>query len=74
MARQNQGAVKKIFAHRRLAKAVFAVSCMAHPLAAALEIGDPAPDFLLPGVDGKTYALKDFAKAKLLVVVSRYGR
>lgn len=34
-----------------------------------LAIGDPAPDFSLPGVDGKTYALKDFAAAKVLVVV-----
>ncbi|MBX9580723.1 MAG: redoxin domain-containing protein [Gemmataceae bacterium] len=34
-----------------------------------LAIGDPAPDFSLPGVDGKTHALKDFADAKVLVVI-----
>lgn len=34
-----------------------------------LEIGAPAPDFDLPGVDGKSYRLDDFADAKLLVVV-----
>jgi len=34
-----------------------------------LEIGQPAPDFSLPGVDGKTYGLDDFADAKVLVVV-----
>src|SRR5256885_2038908 len=34
-----------------------------------LEIGDRAPDFKLPGVDGKEYSLADFAKAKLLLVV-----
>ncbi len=34
-----------------------------------LAIGAPAPDFRLPGVDGKTYSLKDFADAKVLVVV-----
>jgi len=34
-----------------------------------LEIGKPAPDFSLPGVDGKQHALKDFAGAKVLVVV-----
>jgi peroxiredoxin len=34
-----------------------------------LEIGAPAPDFKLPGVDGKTYSLKDFADARLLVVI-----
>ncbi|WP_435018713.1 redoxin domain-containing protein [Tundrisphaera sp. TA3] len=33
-----------------------------------LAIGSPAPDFSLPGVDGKTYSLKDFASAKVLVV------
>ena len=34
-----------------------------------LEIGAEAPDFDLPGVDGKTYRLADFADAKILVVV-----
>lgn len=34
-----------------------------------LHIGDQAPDFDLPGVDGKRYSLKDFASAKLLFVV-----
>jgi peroxiredoxin len=33
-----------------------------------LAIDSPAPDFRLPGVDGKTYGLKDFADAKVLVV------
>src|SRR5205085_1216822 len=34
-----------------------------------LPIGASAPDFQLPGVDGKTYSLKDFADAKVLVVI-----
>jgi peroxiredoxin len=34
-----------------------------------LAIGAAAPDFKLPGVDGRTYALKDFAAARVLVVV-----
>jgi peroxiredoxin len=33
-----------------------------------LELGAPAPDFALPGVDGETYSLNDFADAKVLVV------
>ena len=33
-----------------------------------LAIGAPAPDFQLPATDGKTYSLKDFANAKVLVV------
>ncbi|MGA2069796.1 MAG: redoxin domain-containing protein [Sedimentisphaerales bacterium] len=36
---------------------------------APLEIGVSAPDFSLPGVDGKTYKLADFAKANILVIV-----
>ena len=34
-----------------------------------LEIGSKAPDFKLPGTDGKTYSLASFSKAKVLVVV-----
>ncbi|HUY14946.1 MAG TPA: redoxin domain-containing protein [Terriglobia bacterium] len=38
-----------------------------HPL--TLAIGSSAPDFCLPGVDGKTHCLKDYASAKVLVVI-----
>jgi peroxiredoxin len=34
-----------------------------------LEIGAPAPDFKLLGVDGKMYTLADFRKAKVLVII-----
>jgi thiol-disulfide isomerase/thioredoxin len=34
-----------------------------------LAIGTKAPDFKLPGVDGKTYSLASFAKAKILLIV-----
>ena len=34
-----------------------------------LAINTPAPELALPGVDGKTYRLDDFADAKVLVVV-----
>ncbi len=34
-----------------------------------MKIGDPAPDFRLPGTDGRTYGLDDFQDAKVLVVV-----
>src|SRR4051812_31016587 len=37
-----------------------------HPI---LAIGSPAPDFALPGVDGKTHKLADFASAKILAIV-----
>ena len=38
-------------------------------MAFTLEIGKKAPDFDLPGVDGKSYSPADFADAKLLIVV-----
>jgi peroxiredoxin len=34
-----------------------------------LAIGSPAPDFHLPGVDGKTYSLSDFSPSKVLIVI-----
>jgi peroxiredoxin len=37
-----------------------------HPV---LKIGAPAPDFALPGVDGKVHKLSDYASAKLLAIV-----
>ena len=33
-----------------------------------LAIGQSAPDFKLPGVDGKTYSLADFANARILMI------
>ncbi|MBK5210033.1 MAG: redoxin domain-containing protein [Flavobacteriaceae bacterium] len=39
------------------------------PDAITLNIGDNAPDFELPGIDGKTYTLNDFKSAKLLMIV-----
>ncbi|MBK8476652.1 MAG: redoxin domain-containing protein [Opitutaceae bacterium] len=50
-----------------LAAALLAPAARAadHP---TLALGSPAPDFRLPGVDGKEHALADFAAAKVLVV------
>ena len=56
--------------------ALFAALLFAHAVVAAdapkyppLALGSSAPDFMLPGADGKTWQLKDFSKAKILVVV-----
>src|SRR2546425_8202345 len=37
-----------------------------HPI---LAVGSPAPEFSLPGVDGKTHRLSDYAASPILVVV-----
>lgn len=39
------------------------------PPVKTLAIGSAAPDFKLPGVDGKAYTLKSFADARLLLVI-----
>ncbi len=36
---------------------------------ATLEIGSPAPDFNLPGVDGKNHTLDEYRNAKVLVII-----
>jgi peroxiredoxin len=37
-----------------------------HPI---LSIGSPAPDFSLPGVDGKTHSLSDYSSSPVLAVI-----
>jgi thiol-disulfide isomerase/thioredoxin len=41
----------------------------AEPPVQTLPLGAAAPDFKLPGVDGRDHSLKDFAAARVLVVV-----
>src|ERR1700738_99944 len=41
-------------------------SQQSHPI---LTLGSPAPAFSLPGVDGKTHKLSDYADSPVLVVV-----
>ncbi len=43
--------------------------CAADSQPETLPLGTPSPDFSLTGVDGRTYTLKNFADAKILVVV-----
>src|SRR5689334_14844719 len=51
-----------------LIPAILVLAALQDPPMQTLAIGDPAPDFSLPGVDGKTYTLADFSSSKLLVV------
>jgi thiol-disulfide isomerase/thioredoxin len=52
-----------------LAVSLRALTQEAHTEPKTLEPGSKAPDFSLLGVDGKKYSLKDFEKAKVLVVI-----
>jgi len=40
-----------------------------YPKVVGLSIGDAAPDFKLPGVDGKTHTLAEYKDAKILAIV-----
>jgi len=63
--------------HCLVASLIFAGHCLIASAIAAdepkkvvtLELGASAPDFSLPGVDGKTYSLEDFSDAKVLAVI-----
>jgi peroxiredoxin len=45
------------------------VSLWAQPAHPILALGSPAPDFALPGVDGKVHKLSDYASSPVLVVI-----
>jgi peroxiredoxin len=49
--------------------ALFCCLAVTFVTAQGIKVGDPAPSFDLPGVDGNNHALKDYADAKVLVVV-----
>ena len=48
---------------------LFAFSALAETKHPILAIGSPAPEFSLPGVDGNTHRLADYASSPVLVVV-----
>jgi peroxiredoxin Q/BCP len=48
--------------------AIATAIAFALPAAAALKVGDAAPDFTLQGSDGKTYSLADFRGKKAVVI------
>ena len=61
-------------AMKPLLSALFAILVSFYSTSAAetfptLPLGSNAPDFNLPGVDGRNWSLKDFEDAKILVIV-----
>ena len=46
---------------------VFNVATKRHDVAVPLKPGDPAPDFELPGSDGRTYRLKELAGRPVVI-------
>lgn len=54
---------------RLIAGLLFAFSAWPETNHPILAVGSPAPDFSLPGVDGATHSLADYAPSPILVVV-----
>jgi len=48
--------------------AILATVALGGQIAAAVEVGDKAPDFSLPASDGSTYSLSQFAGDKPVVI------
>ena len=46
---------------------VFNLATRRHDVPVQLKAGDPAPDFALPGSDGRTYRLKELAGRPVVI-------
>lgn len=58
----------RAFAFALVSIALTAISALAEDGVADLPIGAPAPDFSLPGIDGKTHTLSEYKDGKVLVI------
>src|SRR6185503_2119414 len=52
-----------------LSVVILAITSLVAESIPSLSLGSSAPDFDLPGADGRNWALKDFADAKVLIVL-----
>ena len=48
---------------------LFSLTVWGQPVHPILALGSAAPDFSLPGVDGKIHKLSDYASSPILVVI-----
>ena len=55
---------------RMFLSALVAAVALGGQFAAALEVGDKAPDFTLQASDGKTYSMSEFLDNKPVVIAS----
>jgi peroxiredoxin len=63
--------IRRIVFYTMALGACVLATCMTRadaPAVPILAIGAPAPDFCLPGIDGQTHCLKEYAESKVLVV------
>ena len=58
--------MQKLLTSALLLIAAVSVHALDHPI---LALGSSAPNFELPGVDGKVHKLSDYARSRVLVVV-----
>ena len=65
----------KEFAHMKMFSTAIALTAilLTHPAGAELKVGDAAPDFNLPGSDGKSHELSSF-RGKQAVVVAWFPK
>jgi peroxiredoxin Q/BCP len=61
-------AVKRVISRRSFATALLAATSLACAGHAELKVGDKAPEFVLPGSDGRTYTLSEFKDETAVVI------
>ena len=66
---RGQMKIQLAFATLGILAAVLLAPLKAQEIPKVLEIGSSAPDFSLPGIDGKTHTLADYKDAKILCVI-----